>query len=82
MFKAEVYVTLKKSILDPQGQAIKEALHAMNYQQVNKVRMGKFLQLELSANSKEEAAAQVKEMCEKLLINTVIEDYQITIAEV
>jgi phosphoribosylformylglycinamidine synthase len=82
MFKAEVYVTLKKSILDPQGQAIKNALHAMTYPQVEDVRMGKYLQVELAAGSAAEAETKVTEMCEKLLANTVIEDYQIKLTEV
>ncbi|MDW7673009.1 MAG: phosphoribosylformylglycinamidine synthase subunit PurS [Bacillota bacterium] len=82
MFKADVWVTLKKSILDPQGQAIKDALHALNYQEVRDARLGKLVQVELEASSKEEAHHKISEMCEKLLANTVIEDYQIHITEV
>lgn len=82
MYKAEIYVTLKKSILDPQGQAIKNALHAMKYNEVADVRMGKYIQLELSADNRDAAEQQVREMCEKLLANTVIDDFQIKITEV
>ncbi|GAB6086393.1 phosphoribosylformylglycinamidine synthase subunit PurS [Alkaliphilus crotonatoxidans] len=75
--KAKVYVTLKKSIADPQGTAIQGALSKMGYGNVEEVRIGKLIELNLKGLSKEEAQIQVREMCEKLLANTVIEAYQI-----
>ncbi|SDJ95583.1 phosphoribosylformylglycinamidine synthase subunit PurS [Natronincola ferrireducens] len=77
--KAKVYVTLKKSIADPQGFAIKGALNKMGYDKVEDVRIGKIIELDLGDVTKEEAETQLKVMCEKLLANTVIEEYQYSI---
>jgi phosphoribosylformylglycinamidine synthase PurS subunit len=74
--KATVYVTIKQSVLDPQGNAVQGALHSMGFEEVEKVRIGKYMELELSTENKDEAEARVKSMCEKLLANTVIEDYR------
>lgn len=74
--KAKVYVTLKKSIADPQGTAIQGALKKIGYGNVEEVRIGKLIELDLGEITKEVAALQLKEMCEKLLANTVIEAYQ------
>lgn len=82
MYYARVYVCLKKSIADPQGSAIKEALLSMKYSDVEDVRMGKLIEIKLKDTSKEEAEKSLKEMCEKLLANTVIEDYSYDILEV
>ncbi len=73
--KVKVYVTLKKSIADPQGTAIQGALKKIGYPIVEEVRIGKLIELQLGEISVESAQQQVKEMCEKLLANTVIEDY-------
>lgn len=77
--KAKVYVTLKKSIADPQGSAIQGALNKMGYQRVEDVRIGKLIEINLGDITKEEAETQLREMCEKLLANTVIEEYQFEI---
>ncbi len=77
--KAKIYVTLKKGVLDPQGKAVAGALGAMNYKEVKDVRIGKFIEVELEGPSKKEHEARLKEMCEKLLANTVIENYRIEI---
>jgi len=82
LYYARVYVGLKKSIADPQGNAIKEALLSMKYPGVEDVRMGKLIEIKLKDQSKEQAEKQLKEMCEKLLANTVIEDYSYDILEV
>lgn len=82
MYYARVYITLKKSIADPQGNAIREALLSMKYDQVEDVRMGKLIEVKLGGKSREEAEKNLKEMCEKLLANTVIEDYSYDIVEV
>lgn len=77
--KAKVYVTLKKGVLDPQGKAVMGALKSMSFDEVSDVRIGKFMELELTGKSKQEEEARIKEMCEKLLANTVIENYRIEI---
>ena len=74
--KAKVYVTIKENVLDPQGSAVQGALHTMGFEEVGKVRIGKYLELELGTSERAEAEARIKEMCEKLLANTVIEDYR------
>ncbi|AIQ62378.1 phosphoribosylformylglycinamidine synthase subunit PurS [compost metagenome] len=76
MLKATVYVTIKKSVLDPQGVAVQGALHSMGFQEAESVRIGKYMELTLDTDNREEAGARLKEMCEKLLANTVIEDYR------
>lgn len=75
--KAKVYVTLKKGVLDPQGKAVCDALESMGYKEVKNLRIGKFIEIEMANLSKEDAAKRLKEMCEKLLANTVVEDYRI-----
>lgn len=74
--KAKVYVTIKDNVLDPQGNAVQGALHTMGFNEVEKVRIGKFLEVELDAGDRAQAEERLKAMCEKLLANTVIEDYR------
>ena len=74
--KAKVYVTLKKSVLDPQGKTVQHALSTMGFNEVKDVRMGKYIELDLGETSKAQAEQKVKIMCEKLLANTVIEEYK------
>ncbi|MFB9331069.1 phosphoribosylformylglycinamidine synthase subunit PurS [Paenibacillus aurantiacus] len=74
--KATVYVTIKENVLDPQGSAVQGALHTMGFEEVGKVRIGKYLELELDTNDRAEAESRLKAMCEKLLANTVVEDYR------
>lgn len=76
MIKATVYVTIKQNVLDPQGSAVQGALHSMGFAEVGKVRIGKYMELELDTADRSEAESRVKAMCEKLLANTVIEDYR------
>jgi phosphoribosylformylglycinamidine synthase len=75
--KARIHVTLKPGILDPQGKAIQHALGALGFDAVDKVRQGKVIDLELAETDPETARASLTEMCEKLLANTVIENYAI-----
>lgn len=75
--KARVHVTLKPGVLDPQGKAIQHTLEALGFAGVDGVRQGKYIELEMSETDPANAEAAVKEMCEKLLANTVIEDYRI-----
>ena len=79
--KAIVNVYLKEGVLDPQGKAAHHALESLGFQGVNDVRIGKQIVIDLDAKSKEEALKEVEEMSETLLANTVIEDYDIEIAE-
>jgi phosphoribosylformylglycinamidine synthase len=76
--KARVYVTLKRGVLDPQGSAVARSLHALGYDEVGDVRLGKFIEVTLEEGRPEaEARARLEEMCRKLLANTVIEDFRI-----
>ena len=77
--KARVTVMLKGGILDPQGEAVKNALNSLGYNQVNLVRQGKIIEISLDETSKEKAKKSIENMCEKLLANTVIESYEIEI---
>ncbi|SEB68829.1 phosphoribosylformylglycinamidine synthase subunit PurS [Rhodobacter sp. 24-YEA-8] len=77
--KARVTVMLKNGVLDPQGEAIRHALGALGFAGVEGVRQGKVIELDLTANDKAAAEADVKAMCEKLLANTVIEGYKVEI---
>ncbi len=81
MYKVKVYVTLRESVLDPQGTAVQKSLNAMNFQEVQDVRIGKYMELQLS-ESTADIDESVRNMCEKLLVNTVIEDYRYSIEEV
>ncbi|WP_010290927.1 phosphoribosylformylglycinamidine synthase subunit PurS [Kurthia massiliensis] len=80
MKKVKVYVTLRESVLDPQGSAVMNSLHNMGYEEVQDVRIGKFLELQLT-DAERDVDTAVKEMCEKLLTNTVIEDYRYEVEE-
>jgi phosphoribosylformylglycinamidine synthase PurS subunit len=77
--KARVHVTLKNGVLDPQGKAIGHALGSLGFSGVGEVRQGKFIEIEIAESDVAKAKAQVKDMCEKLLANTVIEDYRIDV---
>ena len=79
--KAKVHVTLKHGVLDPQGKAVQNALRALGFDGIDDVRQGKFIELELSETDALVARARVTDMCEKLLANTVIENYAIEIAD-
>ncbi|AMX84726.1 phosphoribosylformylglycinamidine synthase subunit PurS [Geobacillus subterraneus] len=80
MYKVKVYVTLRESVLDPQGTAVKGALHSLSYTEVKDVRIGKFMELVID-DSDRDIDELVREMCEKLLSNPVIEDYRYEIEE-
>lgn len=77
--KAKVYVTLKKSVLDPQGKTVQHALSSLGFNEVKDVRMGKYIELELNGIDRSQAESKIKAMCEKLLANTVIEEYRFEI---
>ena len=77
--KAKVHVTLKTGVLDPQGKAIGHALSGLGFTGVNEVRQGKYIELDIAETDRAKAEAAVRQMCEKLLANTVIENYAIEI---
>ena len=80
MKKVKIYVTLRESVLDPQGSAVMGSLHKMGYGQVEDVRIGTYLEL-MIADGEKNVDALVNEMCHRLLTNTVIEDYRFEIEE-
>jgi phosphoribosylformylglycinamidine synthase subunit PurS len=77
--KARVYVTLKQSVFDPQGQTIADALHSLGYKNVGDVRQGKFFELELQAATADQAKSIAAEVADKLLANPVIESYRVEV---
>ncbi len=78
--KAMIKVTLKTGVLDPQGKAIMGSLGSLGFSGIDSVRQGKYFEVELAGNNKAAAMTQMQDMCEKLLANTVIEDYEIELA--
>lgn len=76
---ARIHVTLKPVVLDPQGDAVLTGLHQLGFSQVSAVRVGKYLEVTIQAQSQEDAAAQTRQMCERLLANPVIERYDFDI---
>ncbi|WP_019121727.1 phosphoribosylformylglycinamidine synthase subunit PurS [Brevibacillus massiliensis] len=81
MCKAVVYVTLRESVLDPQGHAVQGSLHTLGFDEVKEVRIGKYMEVVLDTRDRKLAEERVRQMCEKLLANTVIEDYRFEIVE-
>jgi len=78
--KAKIHITLKSGILDPQGKAIEHALGTLGFKNVRDVRMGKYLEVDLQETTQDRAEAEVKSMCEKLLANTIVEEYRFELA--
>ena len=81
MYKVKVYITLRESVLDPQGTAVQQSLHSLTYNEVEDVRIGKYIELNIGETERD-LDELVKEMCEKLLANTVIETYRYEVEEV
>jgi phosphoribosylformylglycinamidine synthase subunit PurS len=79
--KVKITVTLKEGILDPQGRAIQQSLQTLGFSTVEGVRIGKVIEIELTEKDTTSAESKVKTMCEKLLANTVIEEYQYEIVK-
>ena len=77
--RARVFVSLKPSVFDPQGRTIAEALHTLGYGAVEDVRQGKFFELDLKADSPDQARAMATEVADKLLANPVIESYRVEV---
>ena len=79
--KANIYVTLKQEVLDPQGDAVRRSLDSLGFDGVKSARVGKFIEIELHGVEKSAAEAEIKSMCEKLLANPVIEDFRFELAD-
>ncbi len=79
--KAKIYITLKNGILDPQGRAIQQSLQALGFGSVGEVRIGKFIEVDLSETDSTSGEHTIAAMCEKLLANTVVEEYEYEILE-
>jgi len=77
LYKAKIKITLRPSILDVQGKTVMQALGNLGFQDVEAVRIGKYIEMELNESSEQEALAKVEDACKKLLANPVIEDYKI-----
>lgn len=82
MWHVKIQVTLKKSVLDPQGATVEKSLAALGYNNVGDVRVGKYMEFTLKDVSSAAGEDQVKEMCQRLLVNPVIEDYTFELVEV
>ena len=81
MLKAEIFITLKKTVADPQGLTVKHALEALGYNKIEDVRIGKLIVIKLNLKDKNTAEKEVEQMCKKLLANPIIEDYCFKIQE-
>jgi phosphoribosylformylglycinamidine synthase PurS subunit len=73
--QVKIFVSLKNGVLDPQGKAVERSLHTLGYKDVHDVRVGKFVELDLQADSREAAEGRIREMCNRLLANPVIENF-------
>jgi phosphoribosylformylglycinamidine synthase subunit PurS len=73
--RVKIFVSLKNGVLDPQGKAVEQSLHSLGYKEVQDVRVGKFVELNLQAGSREVAEDRIREMCDRLLANPVIENF-------
>jgi phosphoribosylformylglycinamidine synthase len=79
--KAKIFVTLKREVLDPQGNAVRRSLTSLGFEEVKSARVGKLIELELEGDDRASAEAHIQSMCEKLLANPVIEDFRYEIAD-
>jgi phosphoribosylformylglycinamidine synthase len=82
VYLAKIIVTLRKSILDPQGKAVHHALESLNMKSVDDVRIGKFIEVKIDADNKEEAERMAEQACKKLLANPVMEDYSFSVVKI
>jgi phosphoribosylformylglycinamidine synthase PurS subunit len=81
MYLAKVYITLKPTVNDPQGLTIKGALHNLGFSIVEDLRAGKYMEIRISGSDQDRISSQVREMCQKLLANTVIENFRFDIVK-
>lgn len=82
MYLAKVYITLKPTVNDPQGLTIKGALHSLGFNNVNSVRAGKYIEIRVEEKDRAKAEQEIKEMCQKLLANMIIENFRFEIETV
>ena len=82
MWKAEIRITLKEGVVDPQGKAVEKTLGELGYSQVEQVQIGKYVELVVNTPQRAEADRQVDEICRKILINPVLEEYTYQLVEV
>jgi len=82
MYKAHIYITLKKTVMDAQGQTVQKALHNLGYEKVENLRIGKYLEMDLNGSDPQAAQRQVEEMCQKLLANPIIEEFRVELEEI
>jgi phosphoribosylformylglycinamidine synthase PurS subunit len=82
MYLARIYVTLKPTVNDPQGLTVKGGLHTLGFKNVESVRVGKYIEIRVKDSDKAEAEAQVRQMCDKLLANPIIENFRFELEEV
>jgi phosphoribosylformylglycinamidine synthase subunit PurS len=82
VFHSKVFVTLKKSILDPQGKAVEQGIHSLGFESVGNVRIGKYIEMDIDTNSHPEAERMTKQISEKLLANLVMESFSFTTEQV
>ena len=78
MFHSKVFVTLKKSILDPQGKAVEQGIHSLGFESVDNVRIGKYIEMDIDTNLQDEAECMTEQISEKLLANLVMESFSFT----
>ncbi|MBL7129077.1 MAG: phosphoribosylformylglycinamidine synthase subunit PurS [Ignavibacteria bacterium] len=81
MYIAKIIITLRSSILDPQGKTVEHSLKSLGYDKIEGTRMGKYIELKINADSKSEAESIADKACEKLLANPVMEDYEFEISK-
>ena len=79
--RVKIFVSLKNGVLDPQGKAVQQSLHTLGYKEVQDVRVGKFVELNLQISPRDAAEGRIREMCDKLLANPVIENFHYEISE-
>jgi phosphoribosylformylglycinamidine synthase len=81
LFKAKIKITLRRSILDPQGKAVEHAIQSLGYKDVKDTRIGKYIELLIDSEDRQKAEKAAEEICNKLLANPVMEDYEFELAE-
>jgi len=81
LYNAKVYVTLRPSVLDPAGKAVRSGLGHMGYDNISKIRIGKYIEVDLTAEDEASAQQQLDKICDQLLANPVIKDYRIEVLE-
>ncbi|SMP02988.1 phosphoribosylformylglycinamidine synthase [Desulfurobacterium pacificum] len=82
LYRVKVYISYREGILDPQGVAVEKAAHSLGFEKVSNVRVGKFITMNVEAESEEEVKKEIEEMAKRFLVNPVIEEYSYEIEEV